>query len=747
MILKRFRWFTTLPLLLGLTLLLFPQQSNAVTYTGIIHIDGDVRLDMLLSPPVSTPGDTLSLTVHLANTGRVMAEPEVKIDLPAGVRLDMRELPSGVTANLVNGRLQWNPILTANGESQFSLPLQVETVGVAQVEQELRAVLRQNETEQTASTPIWIGLPPQIRAIRVPPQAAVGQLIGLDADVGGSGPFTFSWHLGDGRRVDVANPSTLYPVAGPFTIYVEVSNPLTTVASQQEIFIVPYPAAHFAATDESVTVGEAVQFENTSGGQPPLLHRWDFGDGTSSTETNPAHAYTAPGIYRVQLTVNNRLKASEAFTLVRVGLPPVADMVATESVPLGTDFIGEAFGDDSVTEFIWDMGDGRFQSGQQISHRYQQTDNYYVRLTAVNEYGRTEVGKWIYAEAAMGTGTIYLPYIANLASGQPNADDPFALDLPDVALDAPFVMQPMTLPDNMSQAEQLLAYINEARRQFDLPELPYVLELGMAAQQHVNDMANYGYTAHIGADGSHPAERLIWHNYTAGYAGEATAWGFQHAYEAVEFWINSPPHRRILLNAQATDVGVGFTTKYDAPNVWYWTAEFGNRYAVADAALLRLQPIPVESELIDDVAVPINPMVTEALAYRWTWPKALPNGYAFTLSLLGETGAVELATVTEPLFDMLYGVNMDAIVVLPGEYLWQVTLRDANGRFVAAGQPLPITFIADPSLVTPTPEPTTTSATPLPSVTPTATPTTVPIAITSTPQAPPPIVVTTTPVP
>lgn len=747
MILKHFRWFTTLPLLLGLTFLLFPQQNSAATYTGLIRIDGDVRLDMLLSPPISTPGDTLSLTVHLANSGRAMVEPEIKIDLPAGLRLDTTQLPSGVTANLANGRLQWNPILTANGDSQFSLPLQVETVDVAQAEQELRAILRQNDVEQTASTPIWIGLPPQISAIHVPPQAAVGQLINLDADVAGSGPFTLSWHLGDGRRVDVTNPSTLYSIAGPFSIRLEVSNPLTTIASQQEIFIVPYPAAHFAANDETVTVGEPVQFNNTSGGQPPLLHRWDFGDGTSSTETNPTHAYTTPGVYRVQLSVNNRLKASEAFTLVRVGLPPVADMVVTENVPLGADFVGEAFGDDSVTEFIWEMGDGRFQSGQQISHRYQRTDNYYVRLTAVNEYGRTEIGQWVYAEAAMETGAIYLPYIANLASNQPSTADPFALDLPDVALDAPFVMQPMTLPDSMSQAEQLLAYINEARRQFELPPLPYVLELGMAAQQHVNDMANYGYTAHIGADGSHPAERLIWHNYTAGYAGEATAWGFQHAYEAVEFWINSPPHRRILLNAQATDVGVGFTAKYDAPNVWYWTAEFGNRYAVADAPLLRLQPIPFETELIDGIAVPINPMVTAPLAYRWTWPQALPDGYAFTLSLLGETGEVELATVTEPLFDMLYGVNTDAVVVLPGDYLWQVTLRDANGRFVAAGQPLPITFTADPSLVTPTPEPTATSATPLPSVTPTATPTTVPIAITSTPQVQPPIVVTTTPVP
>lgn len=30
---------------------------------------------------------------------------------------------------------------------------------------------------------------------------------------------------------------------------------------------------------------------------------WDFGDGSSSTATNPQHTYTSPGSYQVRLTV------------------------------------------------------------------------------------------------------------------------------------------------------------------------------------------------------------------------------------------------------------------------------------------------------------------------------------------------------------------------------------------------------------------------------------------------------------
>jgi PKD repeat protein len=32
---------------------------------------------------------------------------------------------------------------------------------------------------------------------------------------------------------------------------------------------------------------------------------WDFGDGATSTEQNPAHTYASPGKYEVQLTVTD----------------------------------------------------------------------------------------------------------------------------------------------------------------------------------------------------------------------------------------------------------------------------------------------------------------------------------------------------------------------------------------------------------------------------------------------------------
>ena len=82
------------------------------------------------------------------------------------------------------------------------------------------------------------------------------------------------------------------------------------------------------------------------------------------------------------------------------------------------------------------------------------------------------------------------------------------------------------MPETASQAEQLLWYINEARRLHQLPSIEYVYEMSVAAQRHTEDMATNQFTGHKGSDGSKPYDRLALYGYAGRYGGEATAWGF-----------------------------------------------------------------------------------------------------------------------------------------------------------------------------------------------------------------------------
>lgn len=66
---------------------------------------------------------------------------------------------------------------------------------------------------------------------------------------------------------------------------------------------IPRPVASFSVDVSSGSAALNVQFSDSSDG-PVTAWEWDFGDGSSSTERNPAHEYTLSGTHTVQLTVS-----------------------------------------------------------------------------------------------------------------------------------------------------------------------------------------------------------------------------------------------------------------------------------------------------------------------------------------------------------------------------------------------------------------------------------------------------------
>ncbi|MGA8331143.1 MAG: CAP domain-containing protein [Mycobacterium sp.] len=89
--------------------------------------------------------------------------------------------------------------------------------------------------------------------------------------------------------------------------------------------------------------------------------------------------------------------------------------------------------------------------------------------------------------------------------------------------------------------------------------------LTKAAQRHADDMLVSGENGHIGSDGSSPQARIADAGYTkAGYTGEIVYWGTgSHATPsaALDLWMESPPHRDIIMNCAFTKGG--FATASD----------------------------------------------------------------------------------------------------------------------------------------------------------------------------------------
>ena len=79
------------------------------------------------------------------------------------------------------------------------------------------------------------------------------------------------------------------------------------------------PKADFSAAAVSGKVPLKVAFTDKSSGVITWW-KWNFGDKTTSTASNPVHTYKAAGKYRVSLTVGNPAGSSTTTKYVSVTL-------------------------------------------------------------------------------------------------------------------------------------------------------------------------------------------------------------------------------------------------------------------------------------------------------------------------------------------------------------------------------------------------------------------------------------------
>ncbi len=148
------------------------------------------------------------------------------------------------------------------------------------------------------------------------------------------------------------------------------------------VFIAPRPVSKYTHT--VVCFGDVTEFANTttiSSGTVDYL--WKFGDGSTSTLTEPAKTYGAPGNYRVVLTsISNYGYVDSSVQTVTVKEIPNPNFIITNACA-GTAL---KFDDNSslppgTPTYSWNFGDGNIGAGKNTSHLYNVPDIYLVKLT------------------------------------------------------------------------------------------------------------------------------------------------------------------------------------------------------------------------------------------------------------------------------------------------------------------------------------------------------------------------------
>lgn len=112
------------------------------------------------------------------------------------------------------------------------------------------------------------------------------------------------------------------------------------------------------------------------------------------------------------------------------------------------------------------------------------------------------------------------------------------------------------LADRRSVEGEMLARVNAVRRQAGLAPLTLSPLLDRASQRHADDMLRRAYFDHRSPEGLGPTERARAEGYRPG-AGENLVEGRFTPEEALRAWLDSPPHRRNLLDPGIREIGLG----------------------------------------------------------------------------------------------------------------------------------------------------------------------------------------------
>ena len=129
----------------------------------------------------------------------------------------------------------------------------------------------------------------------------------------------------------------------------------------------------------------------------------------------------------------------------------------------------------------------------------------------------------------------------------------------------------------------ILRYTNRARKRHGFPPLAGERTLIKASRAHSRWMADRGRFTHTGTRGSRPHQRMKHHGFGGDTMGEniymlrSNGAGFRSDWnmgrDAVTSWMNSPGHRRNILNRDYNRIGIGVARKGGSV---YMTQNFGH---------------------------------------------------------------------------------------------------------------------------------------------------------------------------
>lgn len=222
-------------------------------------------------------------------------------------------------------------------------------------------------------------------------------------DLSTGGPTAWEWDLGNGTLSTLQNPAATYLEPGLYKITLKATNANGSATIVKDSFISVYqkPQAAFQVSSREGCTPAVIQFTDAtipSAGNTITAWKWDFGDGSTSTEQNPQHVYKdpEPGGYTVTLTVTNDKGCTNLHTepnyidIVKGVIPKFSNTKQTICRPPVTiNFTNASTGPETLS-YLWNFGNGQTSTEKDPTNIYATAGSYPVKLIVQSSLGCTD---------------------------------------------------------------------------------------------------------------------------------------------------------------------------------------------------------------------------------------------------------------------------------------------------------------------------------------------------------------------
>lgn len=239
--------------------------------------------------------------------------------------------------------------------------------------------------------------PPPVALFSYYPNASLVAPVTLSFTNKSTNAETYLWEYGSGQPDTDKDIVLTASTGGTYTVSLTAKGKggsdtySRTITVANPVVVAKTTAGFTYSPSQSLTAPVKITFMNTS--KDAASYKWDFGDGTTTTDANPTKEFTKAGTFKVKLTATGQNNTAEALADITVNGPatvPTADFTYSPSsnltAPIKITFTNAS---KNASSYKWDFGDGTTTTDANPTKEFIKAGDYTVKLTATDAKNQT----------------------------------------------------------------------------------------------------------------------------------------------------------------------------------------------------------------------------------------------------------------------------------------------------------------------------------------------------------------------